>query len=46
MLRLASATTFGAAASQVDPRQVQRPLRIRDANLETGDVDMDLEEQD
>jgi hypothetical protein len=47
LLRLASATTFGDAASQDDyPRQVQRPLRIRDATLETGDVDMDLEEQD
>jgi hypothetical protein len=46
LLRLASATTFGVAPSQDVPRQVQRPLRIRDANLETDIVDMDLEEQD
>jgi hypothetical protein len=46
LLRLASATTFGAATPQDGFRQNQRPLRIYDANLDTGDDDMDLEEQD
>jgi hypothetical protein len=46
LFRLASATNFGVDPSQDVPCQVQRPLRIRDANLETDAVDVDLEDQD
>jgi hypothetical protein len=41
LLRLASATTFGTAAPQDGSRQIQLPLRIRDASLDTGDDDME-----
>jgi hypothetical protein len=46
LLRLASATTSHAAASQDGARRMQSPLRIRDTNLDAGIDDMDLEGQD
>jgi hypothetical protein len=41
LLRLASATNFGTAAPQDGSRKIQRPLRIRDASMDTGDDDME-----
>jgi hypothetical protein len=41
LLRLASAINFGTAAPQDGSRKIQRPLRIRDASMDTGDDDME-----
>jgi hypothetical protein len=46
LLRLASATNFCTSAAHGGSRQMQRPLQIMDANVETANDDMELEKQD
>jgi hypothetical protein len=41
LLRLASTTNFGTAAPQDGSRQLQRPLWIKDASVDTSNDDME-----
>jgi hypothetical protein len=46
LLRLASATNLGSPTAPGGSGQTQRPLQIRDTNVEVAANDMELEEQE